>query len=106
MEDKKMKFTKTLAAIAAASLAVSSLAVSAFAADALVSMTVPENSKPQDAGQVNLWELPFDDSVEAWAGKVDKAVATITTEAYANGALGGNTVANNGWASSDQIESS
>ena len=101
-----MKFTKTLAAIAAASLAVSSLAVSAFAADALVSMTVPENSKPQDAGQVNLWELPFDDSVEAWAGKVDKAVATITTEAYANGALGGNTVANNGWASSDQIESS
>ena len=44
-------------------------------------MTVPENSKPQDAGQVNLWELPFDDSVEAWAGKVDKAVATITTEA-------------------------
>ena len=101
-----MKFTKTLAAIAAASLAVSSLAVSAFAADALVSMTVPENSKPQDAGQVNLWELPFDDSVEAWAGKVDKAVATITTEAYANGAFGGNTVANNGWASSDQIESS
>ena len=101
-----MKFTKTLAAIAATSLAVSSLAVSAFAADALVSMTVPENSKPQDAGQVNLWELPFDDSVEAWAGKVDKAVATITTEAYANGALGGNTVANNGWASSDQIESS
>lgn len=101
-----MKFTKTLAAIAAASLAVSSLAVSAFAADALVSMTVPENSKPQDAGQVNLWELPFDDSVEAWAGKVDKAVATITTEAYANGVLGGNTVANNGWASSDQIESS
>ena len=101
-----MKFTKTLAAIAAASLAVSSLAVSAFAADALVSMTVPESSKPQDAGQVNLWELPFDDSVEAWAGKVDKAVATITTEAYANGALGGNTVANNGWASSDQIQSS
>ena len=101
-----MKFTKTLAAIAAASLAVSSLAVSAFAADALVSMTVPENSNPQDAGQVNLWELPFDDSVEAWAGKVDKAVATITTEAYANGVLGGNTVANNGWASSDQIESS
>ena len=50
MEDKKMKFTKTLAAIAAASLAVSSLAVSAFAADALVSMTVPENGKPQDAG--------------------------------------------------------
>ena len=38
--------------------------------------------------------------------QVDKAVATITTEAYANGALGGNTVANNGWASSDQIESS
>ena len=106
MEDKKMKFTKTLASIAAATIAVSSLAVSAFAADALVSMTVPENSKPQDAGQVNLWELPFDDSVEAWAGKVDKAVATITTEAYANGALGGNTVANNGWASSDQIESS
>lgn len=101
-----MKFTKTLASIAAAAIAVSSLAVSAFAADALVSMTVPENSKPQDAGQVNLWELPFDDSVEAWAGKVDKAVATITTEAYANGALGGNTVANNGWASSDQIESS
>ena len=101
-----MKFTKTLAAIAAASLAVSSLAVSAFAADALVSMTVPENSNPKDAGQVNLWELPFDDSVEAWAGKVDKAVATITTEAYANGALGGNTVANNGWASSGQIESS
>ena len=101
-----MKFTKTLAAIAAASLAVSSLAVSAFAADALVSMTVPENGKPQDAGQVNLWELPFDDSVEAWAGKVDKAVATVTTEAYANGALGGNTVANNGWASSDQVESS
>ena len=101
-----MKFTKTLASIAAATIAVSSLAVSAFAADALVSMTVPENSKPQDAGQVNLWELPFDDSVEAWAGKVDKAVATITTEAYANGALGGNTVANNGWASSDQIESS
>ena len=106
MEDKKMKFTKTLASIAAATIAVSSLAVSAFAADALVSMTVPEDSKPQDAGQVNLWELPFDDSVEAWAGKVDKAVATITTEAYANGALGGNTVANNGWASSDQIESS
>ena len=101
-----MKFTKTLASIAAAAIAVSSLAVSAFAADALVSMTVPENSKPQDAGQVNLWELPFDDSVEAWAGKVDKAVATITTEAYANGVLGGNTVANNGWASSDQIESS
>ena len=101
-----MKFTKTLAAIAAASLAVSSLAVSAFAADALVSMTVPENGKPQDAGQVNLWELPFDDSVEAWAGKVDKAVATVTTEAYANGALGGNTVANDGWASSDQVESS
>ena len=69
-------------------------------------MTVPENGKPQDAGQVNLWELPFDDSVEAWAGKVDKAVATVTTEAYANGALGGNTVANDGWASSDQVESS
>ena len=101
-----MKFTKTLASVCAAAIAVSSLAVSAFAADALVSMTVPENSKPQDAGQVNLWELPFDDSVEAWAGKVDKAVATITTEAYANGVLGGNTVANNGWASSDQIESS
>ena len=36
-----MKFTKTLASIAAAAIAVSSLAVSAFAADALVSMTVP-----------------------------------------------------------------
>jgi hypothetical protein len=33
MEDKKMKFTKTLASIAAAAIAVSSLAVSAFAAD-------------------------------------------------------------------------
>ena len=33
MEDKKMKFTKTLASIAAATIAVSSLAVSAFAAD-------------------------------------------------------------------------
>ena len=42
-----MKFTKTLASIAAATIAVSSLAVSAFAADALVSMTVPEDSKPQ-----------------------------------------------------------
>ena len=101
-----MKFTKTLAAIAAASLAVSSLAVSAFAADALVSMTIPESGKPQEAGQVNLWELPFDDSVYAWAGKVDKAVATVTTEAYANGALGGNTVAADGWAASAQQESS
>ena len=99
-----MKFTKTLAAIAAASLAVSSLAVSAFAADALVSMTVPESGSPKDADQVYLWELPFDDSVDAWAGKVDKAVATVTTEAYANGALGGNTVAANGWAASEKIE--
>ena len=70
MEDKKNEVYKNLASIAAATIAVSSLAVSAFAADALVSMTVPENSKPQDAGQVNLWELPFDDSVEAWAGKL------------------------------------
>ena len=99
-----MKFTKTLASVCAAALAVSSLAVSAFAADALVSMTVPEDGKPQEAGQVHLWELPFDDSVEAWAGKVDKAVATITTEAYANGAFGANTVAGNGWTASKQID--
>ena len=101
-----MKFTKTLASVAAAALAVSSLAVSAFAADALVSMTVNENGGPKDAGQVNLWELTFDDSVYAWAGKVDKAVATVTTEAYANGALGGNTVAADGWAASAQQENS
>ncbi len=106
MEDKKMKFTKTLASVAAASLAVSSLAVSAFAADALVSMTVSENGAPKDAGQVHLWELPFDDTVATWAGNVDKAVATVTSQAYANGGLGANTVAADGWAASAQQENS
>ena len=101
-----MKFSKVLASVAAATVAVSALAVSAFAADALVSMTVAESGKPSDAGQVNLWELPFDESVYTWAGDVDKAVATITSQAYANGALGANTVAADGWAASAQVENS
>ena len=101
-----MKFSKVLASVAAATVAVSTLAVSAFAADALVSMTVAESGKPSDAGQVNLWELPFDESVYTWAGDVDKAVATITSQAYANGAFGANTVAADGWAASAQVENS
>ncbi len=101
-----MKFTKVLASVAAATVAVSTLAVSAFAADALVSMTVTANGGPKDAGEVNLWELPFDETVDTWAGDVDKVVATITSEAYANGALGGNTVAADGWAASAQLENS
>lgn len=101
-----MKFSKVLASVAAATVAVSTLAVSAFAADSLLSMTVKENGKPADAGQVNLWELTFDDDVATWAADVDKAVVTVTSQAYANGALGANTVAADGWAQSAQLENS
>ena len=97
-----MKFSKVLASVAAATVAVSALAVSAFAADPLFSATVDESGKPA----IGKWELTFDDTVASWAGNVDKIVVTVTGQAYVNGALGGNTVANDGWASSGQIESS
>ena len=96
-----MKFSKVLASVAAATVAVSTLAVSAFAADPLLSATVDESGKPVGAK----WELTFDDTVASWAGNVDKIVVTVTGQAYVNGALGGNTVANDGWAASAQLES-
>ena len=96
-----MKFSKVLASVAAATVAVSTLAVSAFAADPLLSATVDESGKPVGAK----WELTFDDTVASWAGNVDKIVVTVTGQAYVNGALGGNTVANDGLAASAQLES-
>ena len=101
-----MKFSKVLASVAAATVAVSTLAVSAFAADSLLSVTVKESGKPAEAGLVNLWELTFDDDVATWAADVDKAVVTVTSQAYAKGALGANTVAADGWAQSAQLENS
>ncbi len=102
MEDKKMKFTRTLASVAAAALAVSSLAIGASAA--VFKATVEENGAPAS----NKWELKYDESVYEWAPNVTKVVATITNEAYVNGALGGNVInadGTSGWAASAQCES-
>ncbi len=87
-----MKFTKTLASVAAAALAVSSLAVSAFAAEPLLKTEVKESS-----GVNKEWSLEFDETVYEWAADVDKAVATVTTQDFLNGCLGGNTIKNDGW---------
>ena len=81
-----MKFTRTLASVAAAALAVSSLAIGASAA--VFKATVEENGAPAS----NKWELKYDESVYEWAPNVTKVVATITNEAYVNGALGGNVI--------------
>ena len=81
-----MKFTRTLASVAAAALAVSSLAIGASAA--VFKATVEENGAPAS----NKWELKYDESVYEWAPNVTKVVATITNEAYVNGVLGGNVI--------------
>ena len=97
-----MKFTRTLASVAAAALAVSSLAIGASAA--VFKATVEENGAPAS----NKWELKYDESVYEWAPNVTKVVATITNEAYVNGALGGNVInadGTSGWAASAQCES-
>ena len=97
-----MKFTRTLASVAAAALAVSSLAIGASAA--VFKATVEENGAPAS----NKWELKYDESVYEWAPNVTKVVATITNEAYVNGALGGNVInadGTSGWAASDKCES-
>ena len=99
-----MKFTRTLASVAAAALAVSSLAIGASAA--VFKATVEENGAP--ASNKCKWELEYDESVYEWAPNVTKVVATITNEAYVNGVLGGNVInadGTSGWADSAQCES-
>lgn len=93
-----MKLSKILAVSAATAVAVSTMAVSSFAA--LLETTVEESSGPKN----NMWELEFTDEVNEWAGKVEKVVATVTSQEYLNGAMGGNTVKADGWAASAQCE--
>ena len=92
-----MKFTKTLASVAAAALAVSSLAVSAFAAEPLLKTEVKESS-----GVNQSWSLEFDKTVYEWAADVDKAVATVTSQDFLNGGIGGSTIKADGWAQSSE----
>ena len=91
-----MKFTKTLASVAAAALAVSSLAVSAFA-DGLM-------SKTGNSSNAEKYVIPF-------TGLTEEQVATVKTiEAdvdlvdtdYVNGTIGGNV--DGGWSTNGQFE--
>lgn len=104
-----MKISKILAGMSAMAIAGSVMAMAVSADDAtevkrkpLLSCTVEKSSGPSD----NTWSInPLDIMSEADAAKVDKIEATVTAQAYTNGALGVNSAKADGWLAGKQQES-
>lgn len=90
-----MSIKRILAAAAASVVAVSAMAAVA-SADALLTTTVTESSAPTG----NIWEADLSAVDADILGKVETVVATITSTAFVNGGIGGNTVSAGGWAQS------
>ena len=103
-----MKISKIFAGMSAAAM-LAAIAIPASATDnALASVTVNENSKPNGSGY-NYHIDPIADVEGITADNisaVDKIVVGFTNQEFVNGTIGGNTVANNGWGSAGQIDTS
>lgn len=103
-----MKISKILAGMSAMAIAGSVMAMAVSADDAtevkrkpLLSCTVEKSSGPSD----NTWTIdPLTIMSEADAAKVDKIEATVTNQAFVNGAMGVNSAKAGGWLAGDKVE--